>query len=146
MSVIAWDGETVVADRQMAVDGLRQTTSKLRRLKTGEVIGWVGGYENGLAVAQWYEDGADPERWPECQGDKEDWASLVVFRPDGSAIEFERLPIAQTVMEKFFAWGTGRDLAIGAMAAGADPRDAVAIANRYSTSCGLGIDIMRVVP
>lgn len=105
----------------------------------------MGGYENGLAVAKWYEDGADPDRWPDSQSDKNDWASLVVFKPDGSVIEFERLPIAQPVMETFFAWGTGRELAIGAMAAGADAREAVCIVNRYSTTCGIGVDILQVV-
>ena len=145
VSVIAWDGKMVVADRQIMSDGLRQLTKKIWRLKTGEVIGCVGGYENGLAVAKWYEDGADPDRWPDSQSDKNDWASLVVFKPDGSVIEFERLPIAQPVMETFFAWGTGRELAIGAMAAGADAREAVCIVNRYSTTCGIGVDILQVV-
>jgi ATP-dependent protease HslVU (ClpYQ) peptidase subunit len=139
MSVVAWDGKSIAADKQATNTGLRFRATKIRRLASGEVLAWTGGQDSGAIVSKWYEDGADPEKWPDCQKDKEDWARLVVASAAG-VVFFERTPVAIPIEDEFQAWGTGRDYALGAMARGATAREAVEIAMRFDTSCGLGID------
>lgn len=41
------------------------------------------------------------------------------------------------------SWGTGKELALGAMAAGADAKKAVEIACEYNLYCGGGIDVVE---
>ena len=140
MSVIAWDGTHIAADKQSTVSDIRMTTTKMRRLKSGEIAAWTGSQECGLILARWYEEGADSHRWPEFQKDKENWTRLIIVSSEG-AFFFEMQPVAQVVEDQFMAWGSGRDFAMGALAQGATAKEAVAIANRLCTTCGLGIDV-----
>jgi ATP-dependent protease HslVU (ClpYQ) peptidase subunit len=69
---------------------------------------------------------------------------LIVVPPKGKPFYFEQLPFKQIIEEKFAAWGSGRDFALGALAKGADAIEAVRIASRFCTSCGMGIDSIWV--
>lgn len=142
MSVIAWDGYTIAADKQATVAGLRVTTTKLRRICRPdcipEVIGYTGDQDSGMMMAKWYEDGADPAQFPECQkGD--DWSRLTVADKYGVRI-YERQPVAVKVEDLFAAWGSGRDFAMAAMHLGQSARDAVVVASQYAEGCGRGVD------
>jgi hypothetical protein len=143
VSVVAWDGKSIAADKQATSSGLRIRTTKMRELGS-EVLAWTGDQGSGEAVAQWYADGADPAKWPESQKDKEDWARLIVAGANGVKC-YERQPIPVRVEDEFQAWGAGRDYALGAMARGATAREAVEIAMRFDASCGLGIDEFKLL-
>ena len=143
MSVVAWDGKTLAADKQATNSGLRVTTTKLRRLKdhnSDTVIAWTGDQDHGETVALWYSRGAIPADWPECQKDRDAWARLIVASPSG-AFFFERQPVPIKVEDKFAAWGSGRDYALGALACGKSARQAVEVACRFDSGCGMGIDL-----
>lgn len=140
MSVIAYDGHMIAADRQATNAGLRYMTTKLRRLKSGVVLAWTGDQDTGELLAQWYEQGANPTEWPEVQKDKEAWCRLIVAT--GKECRFyERHPVSIKVEDAFLAWGSGRDYAMGAMAMGASARKAVHVASRFDHNCGLGCDV-----
>ena len=139
MSVVAWDGKVIAADKQATNIGLRSLTTKIRKLTNGDIIAWTGDQDSALAMASWYENGALQGAWPESQKDKEGWARLIVLS-DGKVIVYERQPFPIVVEEPFMAWGSGRDYAIGALAQGANAVQAVTVASRYDSSCGLGID------
>lgn len=143
MTVIAWDGKTLAADRQMTWSDMRSTVCKLRKLPTGEILGVTWDACRSVAVLKWFEDGADPEKWPKVQTE-EDYARLIVARPGGKLAYFDYLPIEQPILDPFMAFGAGRDFAMGAMAMGADAQKAVEIACRFSVGCGLGIDAFEV--
>lgn len=143
MTIIAWDGKTLAMDKQATANGLRRKTTKFRRLASGEILTWTGDQDSGEAVARWYEQGADPEKWPACQRDKDDWARLIVASRKGVKF-FERQPIAVRVEDRFSAWGSGRDFAIGAMARGATAIEAVKVAMRFDAGCGLGVDSVKL--
>lgn len=143
ISVVAWDGKTLAADKQATCAGLRFKTTKIRRLSTGEVLAWTGGIEYGAMIAQWYELGADPEKWPKFQADKENWSRLIVATASGVRV-YEQQPIAFVVEDEFQAWGAGRDFALGAMWMGASARQAVEITCRFSTDCGCGVDVVEL--
>jgi|ERR1035437_4350763 ATP-dependent protease HslVU (ClpYQ) peptidase subunit len=142
MSVVAFDGIHIAADRQGTSGEYINRSTKIRRLLNGDVIAWTGTSENGLAVAQWYEAGADPALWPASQKG-EDWSRLIVVSK-GRVFTYEQLPIKRLIEDRFSAWGSGRDFALGALANGASAVEAVKVASKLSASCGMGFNSFRV--
>lgn len=67
MSVIAWDGNKIAADRQIEANGIRKKVSKLFVMKDGSCASFVGNYDCGLVLVDWLNNGADVAKWPECQ-------------------------------------------------------------------------------
>ena len=80
MTIIAWDGRTLAADKQSESSGKISTVTKIIRLSTGEVLAWTGDHDSGLLMAKWYANGADIEKWPACQRDKDQWSLFIVSR------------------------------------------------------------------
>lgn len=142
MSVLAWDGKTLAADRQCSTGDLASRCTKIRRLPNGDLVAWTGGIENGLALADWYEKGADPKHWPNFQG-TDNWCRLVVVRK-GKVFTYETQPVPVPVEDRFHAWGSGRDFAMGALAMGADAVRAVKVASGLSITCGFGVNSFGV--
>lgn len=143
MTVIAWDGKVLAGDKQTTGEDqgrLRWIARKVYRVK-----------------------GADGEhRLIGCAGDTGDcqlyvrWArGFVKDRPNFTSLEVlcidqrRRIWWAdqrmhwQLVRSRFIAIGSGGDFAIGAMAAGKGARVAVRIANKLSSTCGFGVDVVR---
>ena len=143
MTVIAWDGKTLAADRQMTWNDMRTTVCKIQRMPNGEVIGATGDSAKALGMLQWYERGAKPEAWPEWQT-AEDYARLIVARPGKRLVYFDWIPVEQPIFDPFMAFGSGRDYAMAAMAMGADAVKAVEITNQFCASTGLGVDSLDV--
>ena len=145
MSVIAWDRKTLAADKQGTRGDIAERLTKIVKINTGEVVAWCGGNDQGLLLLQWYKDGAKPETWPKFQ-EGENWSRMVIVKPGGIVGTYEKQPVMQPCEEEpFMAWGSGAELAIGAMAMGASARQAVEIAGRFSASCGLGVDAFDVL-
>ncbi len=136
MTVIAWDGKALASDRQGNSSGMRQRTTKLVRTRAGHVLGWAGVHEVGLMRAAWYQEGAHAETWPRQHG--EELTFLILLR-DGKVYVYESLPVPQPLEEPFCAWGSGREYAMGAMAAGLSACRAVQVASRFDVDCGLGV-------
>ena len=143
MSVVAWDGKTIAADRRAVCAGAHFTTTKIRRIhrpdRIPEVLAWTGDQDSGEMMAQWYESGANPAAFPECQKDKDAWARLIVADANGCKF-YERQPVAVRVEDKFCAWGSGRDFALAALHLGFGAVTAVQVAIEISTDCGNGVD------
>ena len=144
MSVIAWDGKTLASDKKSIRGDVLQKVTKIVQLPDGTVLAWCGQHEQGLRLRQWYADGAIAENRP-VFADKDEWTRMIVAKPDGSVCMYEQEPVAQYVEEPFQAWGSGAEYALGAMAMGANARQAVEIAGRFSATCGLGVDAFDVL-
>lgn len=144
MSVIAWDGQSIAADKQMNCNGTCMRGTKARRLASGEVVAGVGNMDQCVMLFDWYEKGADPATWPAFQTSAE-WSYLVVASSAGVKF-YAQHPLPLTIENPFFAWGSGRDLALGAMAYGANAKEAVLVACEYESSCGLGVDVFGLMP
>lgn len=150
MSVVCWDGNTLAADKQATDCDMRVETTKIRLIKSGsfegEIIAWVGCEIDGAALADWYEQGADPDKWPKAaQLDKESSSRLIVAGKAGCKhYQGTHAPIALKVIEPFRAWGSGRDYAMGALAAGVSAYTAVEIASHFCITCGGGVDSFDV--
>lgn len=146
MSIVAWDGKSLAADKQATNTGLRHLTTKLRRGNQCRLVfAYTGDQDSAEGMVKWFEDGAEADKFPAYQNDKERWARLIVAS-DGGLVLYERTPHPIPVLDPFMAWGAGRDYAMGAMACGKTAREAVEIAMRFDISCGLGIDEIVCVP
>lgn len=142
MSIVAWDGKILAADKQCGVADTIYTMQKLWRLKSGDVIAVVGSTSNSMVVKRWYESGAKREEWPECQKN-DNWAQLIVASKEG-CFYFCNQPEPIKVLDQFYAWGVGREVALGAMEMGADAIKAVEIASKHISGCGRGCDYAEV--
>ncbi len=141
MTVLAFDGKCVAADRQGEVGGLCGRVTKIHRV--GDLIaGYIGGAAHGLTLVEWLKAGHDPATYPR-ERDGEARGVLLVFGR-GIIRRYEDFPIPVEIDESIWAAGSGGDLAMGALAAGADARRAVEIASRYDAACGLGIDVLEL--
>ena len=143
MTVIAWDGKTLAADKQATLFSMKVTTTKIRRIKrrdvVNEVLAWSGDQDSGQAMAAWYEAGANPTLFHECQQNNEAWTRLIVADRYGAKY-YERSPIGVKVEDAFAAWGTGSDFAVMAMHLGKSAREAVELTCLFATGCGNGVD------
>ncbi len=139
MSVVAWDGKRIAADKMALSAGLCMTTSKIRRsARTGEILAWTGQHDKGLVLAAWFDEGADPAKYPAFQT-TDDWCRLIVASEAG-VFSYETQCVPLSFENAFQAWGSGRDYALGAMAMGADAIQAVEIASRLCEGCGNGVE------
>lgn len=140
MTVVAWDGRYLAADRMCRRGETISEMTKIKRISTGEVLAVTGALDYAMCLIEWYELGSIRENWPEYQK-SEDCASLIVASKECGIKVYDRVPIPIQEESKILAWGGGMDVAIGAMAMGACAEMSVVIASRYINSCGLGVDV-----
>ncbi|PPC99619.1 MAG: hypothetical protein CTY35_03520 [Methylotenera sp.] len=142
MSVIAWDGNIIAADRQGTHAGLITTNTKLYQLDNRTVVGFVGSKSEGLALIEWYKAGAKPADHPKFDN-AEGFTYLIVVK-DKQCFIYESQPYALKVEDAFLAWGAGRDFAIAAMHLGKNAIGAVEVASIFNDSCGNGVTYFEV--
>jgi hypothetical protein len=142
MSIVAWDGKTLAADRQRTTADTISTSKKLCKLDDGTVVAWVGNISYAASLLSWYKEGAKKEDWPEFQKGDE-WVKLIIVNQEGCFF-YERTPEKMEVFDPFAAWGVGREAALGAMEMGADAVKAVEVASKYISGCGRGCDYVMV--
>ena len=142
MSVIVWDGQTLAADKQMTNGGLMLIGSKIFKIGD-DLVGFTGDYDYGLGMKHWFETGADPHSFPSNQNDKDSWVGILVVKPDGRVLKYDRCPHPYDLSQnRFVCLGSGRDFAYGALEMGADAVRAVEVACKYEASCGYGIETL----
>jgi hypothetical protein len=144
MTCIAWDGRTLAADKRATVAGHAATVTKIMRTPSGELIGASGDLDTGRALMAWYCAGADASSFPDNRNGEYCRAYLMVITLEGKVHKYEREPIALPFEDKFSAMGSGRDYALAAMHLGHSARKAVEVASVLDTSCGNGIDMLRL--
>lgn len=143
MTTIAWDGETVAADKQSSQGDIKWFKEK-KLFRFGDVVATYAGREDyGNRFLAWVQDGMDPEGFPDFPA-KDDAFDLVglVFKED-RVLEFCDNGTAAP-RPKPFAWGSGAKLALGALLAGKSPKDAVRIASQHDLYSGGGVQSMAV--
>lgn len=143
MTVIAWDGSILAADRQSTNNGCKRQVTKIKKIGDS-LYGISGSFDRGVTVLNWVEAGKDPEEWPEFQQKDEDYCFLLEIAPGGIIYRYEREPYPIHIEEIQYAQGCGRDYALGAMYMGANAVEAVKAACEFDANCGLGIDILAL--
>lgn len=145
MTVIAWDGTTLAADKRASNSGLARTVTKIRRARNGALMGCTGDLHAGEELMAWYDSGRAPEAYPASQKDlTDDLTTLVVIERGPVITTYGRHGARAVFEEKTYASGCGRDYAIAAMHYGKDARDAVALACLFDVGCGNGIDTLTL--
>lgn len=142
MTIIAFDGYTIAADKLADNNGLQRTVTKLFKVECplagNAIVGFSGNFSVGLELVDWVRNGEQKDSWPECQK-TDDWSNLVVFRKDGF-YTYEKWCQKQKFEDKAYATGSGRDYAMGVMEFGGSAIDAVRVTSKLCTGCGNGID------
>src|SRR5690606_552325 len=82
MTVIAFDGKTLAADKRMCQGGgMARTVTKIARTSSGELLAITGGLDVGRELEAWYLMGAKVVDFPAKA--KDDIATLIVIKPNG---------------------------------------------------------------
>ncbi len=143
MSIIAYDGKMIAADRQGTAQGMRMTMTKLIRLPdNNEIAAFTGSQSVGLTLIDWYVKGRDKDKWPKIQ-ETDDFTDLIITNADGCFF-YQKQPEIIKVEDKFMAWGCGRDYAMAAMGMGASAKEAIEVACRFDVYCGHGVDCFEL--
>ena len=143
MTAIVWDGQELAADRQTTWGDLGFITTKIRRLPDGTLIAISGIVTLAEEMVAYLTTPAGENRpkWPEKS---EDHAQVIIVKPDGQVAWYiQDRPFPMSVQQKLMAWGSAREIAMGALFAGADARRAVEICIELSPGCGHGIQVER---
>jgi 20S proteasome alpha/beta subunit len=144
MTVIAWDGKTLAADK-LSTDGTsRRTVTKIHRLSNGAVLGACGDAGQCREMQAWYCNGAKPEELPPKQRDADTAAWLLVIEPGPRILYFQLGPYPILLEDKIFAMGSGREYAMAAMHLGKTAREACEVAIALSPECGQGVDELEL--
>ena len=141
MSVVAWDGKYVAADQQATSGQMMCKCVKLMKVR-GYAVGFVGREDVGLMLVEWFRAGAKIEEWLTDVQQSEAGGTLIVVGRN-KAWEICEYPIFAEILDPFWAWGTGREVALGAMSMGVDARTAVEAAIKFDVSCGVGVDFFE---
>jgi hypothetical protein len=141
MTIVVYHKGSLAADRQSSCGGRKVATTKIVRLG-GMLLGGSGDHSSMVDMTRWVECGADPAKFPASQL-TDRWSRLLRVDRDGRLRVYEQGPVPLSFDTDTFATGSGGDLAIGAIAMGADIVQAVRVACKYDTGCGLGIDVLH---
>lgn len=140
MTVIAYDGRFVAADRLITNDsGMRGVSQKLV-IWEGQVLTTVGAADHGEALIIWFKDGKNPKAFPDANAGGEKGAYLYVFGKGQQVMCFQTWPAPILFPMTEFAAGCGADIARTALHLGRDAREAVKVANELNCFCGGGVD------
>jgi ATP-dependent protease HslVU (ClpYQ) peptidase subunit len=146
MTVIAFDGHSLAADKQATEGGMRHITTKIKRIEKGKFKGHLmagsGCTSQANQMMAWFELGAHPDAFPKYQDTEDLSAQLLVISPSKEIYRFDFNPIPSVFHDEIYAMGSGREVALGAMAMGADAKTAVEVTSRLCSGCGMGIDVL----
>ena len=141
MTVIAWDGNTLAADKRTSFGTLIRTTTKIFRV--GDALcAHSGNAAVGEEMLAWFRSGAKADTFPSVQR-TDDWAELMVIRK-GEILKYEQTPYPIHVEDRFIAIGCGRDYAMAAMHLGCSAVKAVEVEIELDSGCGNGIDVLEL--
>lgn len=142
MTVIAFDGRFVAADRRMCFGSeiSRRLVTKIH-IKDGFVFAGTGYIHGGLLAKMIAQFTADVEEMHTLPWRKEP-GNFINCGMDGIASVWSEGDQWGHPEQAPCAWGQGSDYATGAMHAGKNAMEAVEIACRLDSSCGGGVEFI----
>jgi ATP-dependent protease HslVU (ClpYQ) peptidase subunit len=142
MTVVAWDGRTLAADKRATGAGMKSTATKIHRLPDG-LVGFSGGGAHAAELLNWFFGARNPDTYPR-RDDDEGAGSLMINSAGAVFMYSANSPFPERIEDPFFARGSGRDYAMAAMHLGCDSRRAVEVACAFDVYCGNGIDTLEL--
>jgi ATP-dependent protease HslVU (ClpYQ) peptidase subunit len=143
VTVIAFDGKTLAADKQSTSSGMISRVTKIQRIR-GHLVGGSGDAPAVNEHKDWFERGADPKEFPASLRADTFPSFLLVVTPDGRLLTYENGPFPIQLEDKHYAIGSGRDYALAAMHLGRTAVEAVQVAIDLCDGCGCGIDTLEL--
>lgn len=143
MTVIAFDGKTLAADRLVVFGNTKGSVTKVFRVGA-HLVGIAGSASLGMEALEWFKGGADPSKYPERNRESDSGASLLVIRPDRTAWKYESSPYPFQLEGPYCAIGCGDEAALVAMSLGKTAAEAVEIASQHNVFCGNGVDALTL--
>lgn len=137
MTTIAFDGKTLAADSLAVYNGVvsNRNAKKIRRVD-GNLFALTGTPALFDAFVEWYIGGAKPADVPKCQDNDDNYTRLIVIKSDGRCFQYmPAIPYADELCAPF-AWGSGSQIALGAMMAGCDAVGAIKVAIEVDVCTG----------
>lgn len=146
MTVIAWDGKTLAADKEMMSGYLRSPrVTKIKRSVTGSLMGGTGNASMVCELFAWWERGAKPEEWPAGNRDAKDCSHLIIILGGNKKIWcYQCGPYPIEIEAEKMAWGCGSEVAMAVLYLGHDSVKAVEMANMIISGCGNGVDTLVI--
>lgn len=142
MTIIAWDGHTLAADKQSTANGFRRVVTKVHMVPDG-IIGCSGSATACVAMRDWFMNGRQKQDWPQIQStDKDAYTMFVDWA--GRLWIYEDFPHPIALENRYDAMGSGRDFALAALELGHDAVTAVQVASKLCNSCGMGYDALNL--
>lgn len=139
MTVVAWDGKTLAADK-MFMRG--DTVGSVLKIWVYEDMAFACYGDLTLGI-QMRDHLLHEKPWPKPE--EKCFAGLVVLDKNGIVFyESGSSPAPIHPTDSFCAWGVGREAALGAMEMGADAVKAVEVASKWVSGCGRGVDSFTV--
>lgn len=136
MTVIAWDGKILAADKQTVWGTIPKPTTKIFTLSDGVRFGACGFKDNVEKFRRWVIEGRVRDQRPNIIG--EFYGILV--EPNGLCFHYNEALEEHNIAGQW-AIGSGGDFAMGAMLAGKSAIEAVEIAIQLDVNSGIGVDI-----
>lgn len=136
MTVIAWDGKTLAADKRSNFGGTILTTTKIARVDR-LLVGAAGPTGKCRAAVEWVRNGRKPEDFKDL-GD----IHLLVVESKDRVVMYDESPMPIVLADRCVAIGSGMGEALVAMACGKSAREAVELASRFNNTCGNGVDTL----
>ena len=143
MTCIAFRDGLMAVDRQVTHCGLiEQIDDKIFIVNDTTIIGFAGFVTMSYAFRDWCADGYKREEWlfstevPARAG-----FVALAYHTDTQTLDYwddVMLPIPLNP-KNYHGYGSGREIALGAMHAGASVQGAVRAANKHLDDCGFGI-------
>ena len=147
MSVVAIKEGIIVSDRQGTSGNIKCACTKLRVVQgpnSKVAVAITGTLHHMAPLLDWWNFANPVGEVPVFQKTS-DWSRLILAYPSGlvEVIEDHGYTYRIDGNKGFYAFGSGREVAVGAMAVGATAEIAVRTAAAWSADCGMGFD--RVV-
>jgi hypothetical protein len=142
MTVIVYRDGVLAADTQAAVgDNLLGSVAKIARNSNGDLAGAAGLASYNFSFLKWFTgmESGDP---PKGLRDEHNFDRGVIFRKSGKIEVFE--PDGRFEMKApYYALGSGRPEALGALFVGADAETAVCAAIAHDKDCGGDVMVLK---
>lgn len=144
MTTIAWDGNTLAADKQTSIDGSATTTTKIVTRNIG-YFGFSGDYDRAQEIIDWVDEVGTDREFPKLPEDSDYHATvLLITVEDGVVYEYRNSKYPLVIENEFYAIGSGAPYAMAAMHCNKTAEEAVKIANIYDIYSGGGVDVIDV--
>lgn len=140
MTTIAYRDGVLASDSLVTMNGIREGSAVKIERHRGVLFGGVGTWAAVVAFMTWVRNGAHGRCPMESSGSE---STGFIIAPTGHALLWSDYG-ALTVSRPFFALGSGREVALGAMAAGADAPQAVHHAIDYDIYSGGPVRVLTL--